>query len=144
MSPILRNVLAVVAGFFLGSVVNMGIIMGGSTVIPLPAGVDVTSTESLKASMHLFRPVHFVTPFLAHALGTLVGAMVTARLAATRKSRLAMVIGVAFLCGGVAGVFMLPAPAWFVALDLVGAYLPMGWLGGRLAAGPGAAAVESR
>jgi hypothetical protein len=28
---------------------------------------------------------------------------------------------------------MLPAPMWFNVVDLVGAYLPMAWLGGRLA-----------
>jgi hypothetical protein len=112
----------------------MGIILGGSSVIPPPAGVDVTTVEGLKAGIHLFQPVHFVAPFLAHALGTLAGAFVAARLAATRKLVLALVVGVAFLCGGVANVFMLPAPAWFVVLDLVGAYLPMGWLGWKLAA----------
>jgi hypothetical protein len=39
------------------------------------------------------------------------------------------VIGVVFLCGGVAASFMIPAPAWFIALDLLAAYLPMAWLG---------------
>ena len=32
------------------------------------------------------------------------------------------------LCGGVAASFMIPAPAWFIALDLLAAYLPMAWL----------------
>jgi hypothetical protein len=38
------------------------------------------------------------------------------------------VIGAVFLCGGVAASFMIPAPAWFIALDLLVAYLPMAWL----------------
>jgi hypothetical protein len=29
-------------------------------------------------------------------------------------------------------VFMLPAPIWFVVLDLAVAYIPMGWLGWRI------------
>jgi hypothetical protein len=41
-------------------------------------------------------------------------------------------IGVIFLCGGVAASFMIPAPAWFIALDLLAAYLPMAWLGIQL------------
>ena len=27
---------------------------------------------------------------------------------------------------------MIPAPAWFIALDLIVAYIPMAWIGGRL------------
>lgn len=35
-----------------------------------------------------------------------------------------------------AGVtFMLPAPLWFHAVDLILAYLPMAWLGSRRALG---------
>lgn len=138
MNPILKNILAVVAGLVLGSVVNMGLIMLSSSVIPPPEGVDVTNMESLKSSMHLFEPKHFIFPFLAHALGTLAGAFTAARLAASHQMKFALGIGAFFLIGGIANVFMLPSPAWFTVLDLVGAYIPMGWLGGRWA---GASAV---
>ena len=135
MSPVLRNILAVVAGVVVGSIVNMGLIGISGSAIPPPAGADVTTTEGLKASMHLFEPKHFVFPFLAHALGTLAGATVAACLAATRKFQLAMTIGVVFLLGGIAAVMMLPSPLWFNALDLVAAYIPMAWIGWRLGAG---------
>lgn len=59
----------------------------------------------------------------------------TAALAASRKMVLALMIGFVFLLGGVTNVLMLPAPLWFNIVDLVGAYLPMAWLGGRLGAG---------
>ena len=132
MNPILRNVLAVVAGFVVGSIVNMGIVMGSGAVVPPPPGVDVNDMESLKAGMHLFQPVHFIGPFLAHALGTLAGAFTVARLAGSRPFALAMTIAVLFLCGGISAVLMLGGPVWFSALDLIGAYLPMGWLGWKL------------
>lgn len=134
MSPILRNVLAVFAGLAAGSVVNMGLISMSPGVIPPPEGADVTTLEGLKASIHLFRPKHFLFPFLAHALGTLTGAYVAARLAASRGTTLALGIGVLFLAGGAANVAMLPSPMWFNVLDLAGAYLPMAWIGGRLGA----------
>ncbi len=134
MNPILRNVLAVFAGLAAGSVVNMGLISVSGSVIPPPEGADVTTLEGLKASIHLFQPKHFLFPFLAHALGTLTGAYVAARLAASRGMALALGIGVLFLAGGAANVAMLPAPMWFNALDLAGAYLPMAWIGGRLGA----------
>ncbi len=133
MNPILRNILAVVAGIVIGSAVNMGLIMLSSSVIPPPEGVDVTNMESLKDSMYLFEPKHFIFPFLAHALGTLAGAVVAGLVAATHKMKFALGIGAFFLIGGIANVFMLPAPTWFAVTDLVLAYIPMGWLGGRLA-----------
>lgn len=135
MNPILRNVLAVLAGLIVGSVVNMGLIMISGSIIPPPEGADVTTTEGMKASVHLFQPRHFLFPFLAHALGTLAGAWLTARLAANRNSFLAIVIGIFFLIGGIAAANMIPAPNWFVVVDLFLAYLPMAWLGGRLAVG---------
>ena len=116
----------------------MGIITLSPSIIPPPEGVNVTDMESLKASMHLFEPKHFIFPFLAHALGTLAGAFVAALIAATNKMRFALGVGIFFLIGGIANVFMLPSPAWFTVLDLAGAYLPMGWLGGKLVTGKGA------
>ena len=132
MPNLLRNVLAVVAGLVIGSVVNMGIITLGAALIPPPAGVDVSNTESLAKGMQLFEPRHFVMPFLAHAVGTLVAALVAYFIAATHRARIAYAIGVVFLCGGIAASVMIPAPAWFIALDLLAAYLPMAWLGVRI------------
>ncbi len=130
----LRLGLAVVAGFVVGSAVNMGLIVAGSGVVAPPAGADVTTTEGLRASMHLFGPRHYVFPFLAHALGTLVGAAVATWLTPGRTAGPAYVVGGLFLLGGIANAVMLPAPAAFIALDLLLAYLPAAWLGHRLVA----------
>ena len=132
MSRFLRLLLAVVAGLVVGSIVNMALIAVGGKLVASPAGADVTSMEGLKASIHLFEPRHFVFPFLAHALGTLVGALVACRLAPGRSAIAAYVVGGLFLLGGVANAFMLPAPGWFIAADLLLAYLPMAWLGQAL------------
>ena len=132
MNPIIKNILAVVAGGILGSLVNMGIIMISGLIISPPNGADVTTMEGLKESMHLFQPKHFILPFLAHALGTFAGAFLTAIIATNHKIKLALVIGVFFLIGGIANTFMLPSPIWFTVLDLVLAYLPMSYLAGKL------------
>lgn len=129
MSPLIKNILAVIAGIIIGGVVNMGIIMVSGYVIPPPEGVDVSNMESLGESMHLFEPKHFIMPFLAHAFGTLAGAMTTAFVASSNKLKLSLVIGVFFLLGGIYSVLQLPSPVWFNILDLVGAYIPMAWLG---------------
>lgn len=133
MNPIVRNILAIIAGAFLGGMVNMGIIMVSGSIIPPPEGADLTTTEGLKESMHLFKPINFLMPFLAHALGALVGAFIAALIAASHKMKLALVIGFFFLIGGIMMVFMLPSPTWFTILDLVVAYIPMAWIGGKLA-----------
>lgn len=132
MNPIVRNILAVVAGIIIGSAVNMGIIMISGSIIPPPNGADVTTAEGLKAAMHLFQPKHFLMPFLAHALGTFAGALLASLIAANRKMIFAMVIGVFFLAGGIASVLMLPSPLWFTVVDLVGAYIPMAYLAAKL------------
>ena len=132
MNSKLKNVLAVVAGLVIGGAVNMGIVMMSGSVIPLPEGVDPADLESLKAGMALFEPKHFVMPFLAHALGTLVGAMVAARMAASKKFAMAMIVGAFFLAGGIANIYMLGGPLYFVVADIVLAYVPMAWLGWKI------------
>lgn len=132
MVSVLRNVLAAIAGIVIGAVVNGGLISLSPALIPPPPGVDVNDVASLAKSMHRFEPRHFVMPFLAHALGTLTGALAAYLIAASYKAHFAYAVGVLFLCGGIAACFMIPAPAWFMALDLIVAYLPMAWLGIRI------------
>jgi len=133
MNPIIRNILAVVAGIIIGGAVNMGIILISSSIIPPPEGADITTMEGLKASMHLMQPKHFIMPFLAHALGTLVGAYIAATISVNHKLKFALAIGGWFLLGGIVNIFMLPSPIWFTVVDLAGAYVPMAYLGGKLA-----------
>ncbi|HRJ02702.1 MAG TPA: hypothetical protein PKV67_18320 [Hyphomonas sp.] len=125
---ILRGILAIVVGLVVGGCVNMGLVLLGPQVIAPPAGVNVGDAESIRASIHLFEPKHFVFPFLAHALGTLVGATVAYLIAASCRKVYAFVIGAVYLAGGIAATFMIPAPVWFICLDLIAAYLPMAWL----------------
>jgi len=134
MPNLLRNVLAVIAGIVIGGCVNMALITISPSLIPHPAGVDVSTAEGLSKAMHLFEPRHFIMPFLAHAVGTLAGALAAYLIAASYKARFAYVIGILFLCGGVAASFMIPAPTWFIALDLLVAYLPMAWLATQIGA----------
>lgn len=127
MNAVIRNVLAVVLGIVVGSMVNMALVTIGPMVIPPPEGIDASTAEGLKAGMHLFEPKHFVFPFLAHALGTFVGALVAAWIAASKKFTFAIVIAVFFFLGGLASIIMLPSPIWFTFVDLVFAYFPMAY-----------------
>jgi len=133
MNQIAHNTLAVVGGIVGGSIANISLVQLGGIVFPPPEGADITNLASLAATMHLFEPKHYMFPFLAHAIGTLVGAFIAVRFVATKPFIMAMVVGCFFLIGGVMSAWMLPAPTWYIALDLLVAYLPMAWLGWWLA-----------
>ena len=122
MKTIIRNTLAVFAGGLIGMVVNMGLIITGTQLIPFEDGMN-----QINATMWEIK--YFIFPFLAHAIGTLSGSLITAKFAASYHMIFAICIGIFFLSGGISMVFILPAPVWFVVVDLVLAYIPMGWLG---------------
>lgn len=119
MGKQVRNILAVLVGIVLGAFVNSMIIAFGPGVIPPPEGVDMSSAEGLAAAMPLLEPRHFIMPFIAHALGTLVGVIAAYLIAASAKHLIGYTIGVLFLLGGIVASVMIPAPLWFIVLDCV-------------------------
>ena len=142
MAHVVRAILATVVGVVVGATVNMGIILAGSRLVPPPAGVDVNDPASINAHLGEYAPIQFAVPFLAHALGTLVGAIVATLVAGRGRRVPAFIVGLMFLLGGIEMVRMLPnTPTWFIALDLGVAYLPMAWLGHRIVARPVACAT---
>lgn len=135
MSPTVKNIVAVVAGVIAGSIVNSAIVNVGPSIFPLPEGADVSSMESLAESMHLFTFWNYVPPFVGHALGTLVGAFLAVKLAASHHSRIALGMGAFFLLGGIVAASMIGGSVIFIVVDLVFAYIPMAMLGQKLAGG---------
>lgn len=133
MNTYIRNLFAVLIGFIVGSLVNMSLVIVGPMVIPPPEGVDMSTVESLAATIHLMGPLNFLVPFLAHALGTLTGVLTTCLITHGKRTVLGYGMGVVFLAGGIAASTMIPAPMWFIVVDLLFAYLPMAWLGLTLA-----------
>ncbi len=137
MNSILRNILALVFGWLGGSAVNMGLVELGNKLIPI-SGIDYSvSQEELLAAlapiMSSLEPKYFLFPFLAHALGTLVGAFIAAKIAGSAHMKIALGVGLLFFLGGIAINYMLPGPMWFSIVDVLFAYFPMAWLGGKLA-----------
>ena len=132
MNPIVKNILAVLVGIIVGGIVNSGIIAISGTLIPPPEGADLTTIEGMEAAQDLMQPIHYLMPWLAHAVGTLVGAFLAALIAGTQEMKFAIGVGVFFLLGGIAAAYLIPAPTWFIILDLTLAYIPMGIIGGTL------------
>lgn len=131
MNPILRNILAVIGGWVAGSVVNMGLVQLGHSILPIE-GVDPNNMEALAEIMPSLDFKYFIFPFLAHAIGTLVGAAAAGSIAVNHKMKFALGIGILFLAGGIMVNIMIPGPAWFTVADIALAYIPMAWIGGKL------------
>jgi hypothetical protein len=132
MNPILRNILAIVVGWFGGSLINMGLIKVGHLVKPIE-GLDPNDIDALAEIMPTLDYQYYIFPFLAHALGTFVGAFIAGWIAASHKMSFALAIGILFLIGGIMVNYMISGPMWFTITDIVLAYIPMAWLGGKLA-----------
>ena len=132
MNPIIKNILAVILGWLGGSIVNMGLIKIGHKLLPI-AGIDPNDMDALVDVMPTLEFKYFVFPFLAHALGTLSGATIAGLMAASHKMKFSLGIGGLFLLGGIMVNYMIPGPTWFAVVDIVVAYIPMAWLGGKLA-----------
>lgn len=128
MNKSLINFFAIVAGMLVGGFTNTGIISLGPIIIPAPEGADFSTAESLAAAMPMLSARHFIFPFLAHAIGTLVGCVVAIRIGKGHPLRLALPVSVLFFLGGAYMVNILPSPLWFNVLDLSLAYFPMAWL----------------
>ena len=132
MNPIVKNILAVIAGWLGGSAINMGLIQIGHKLFPIQ-GIDPSDMEALAEVMPTLGFEYFIFPFLAHALGTLVGAAIAWWIAASHKIKFSLGIGGLFLLGGIMVNYMLPGPTWFAVVDIIFAYIPMAWVGGILA-----------
>ena len=128
MINIVRNVLAVIVGAVVCIILNGIVLNLMMKIIATPEGFDFNNP----GTYGLLQARHFMSPFVAHAVPSLVGGLVAALIAANHKLTFALVVGGLHLIGGILAAFMIPAPAWFVVLDLVVAYLPMAWVGGFL------------
>lgn len=128
-----RRVMAVLLGLVAGSVSVALVERLGHVVYPVPAPVDPDDVEGMRRMLAELPAAAFVVILFAWAVGALVGGFVAAKLAPAGKLGHGLVVGSLQLLAGVATVLMIPGhPPWFVAIG-VALFLPLAWLGGRLA-----------
>lgn len=130
----LITLLAIFTGMLIGGIVNIALIVASPSIIPLPEGVNPADTESLKENIHRFTAKHYVMPFLAHALGTLVGAIVSVFIVKglkenTMQLKAALSIGILFLWGGIQTSIDIASPLAPTLVDAVLCYIPMALIG---------------
>ena len=133
MNPYLRNFLAVLVGLIVGGIVNITVIKILIMIFGVPDGVELTDMNSIKAHIGEFSTLQLISPLGGHAIGTLAGAYLTARLVTKARMFFGFLIGIFFLLGGLMAINQVPgSPLWFILVDLIVAYLPMAVIGVKL------------
>ena len=125
MKQIFKNIGIVLLGIIIGMIVNMGLIIIGGIFFPL-----TDNFEPMNAINWDFK--YFIFPFLAHSIGTLSGAFIVSKISRNSHIIMPLIVGLYFLSGGLYMVTILPAPTWFISLDLILCYIPMAVLGWKL------------
>lgn len=133
MHPILRSVLAVLAGAVTAFVLIAVIELLDHRIYPLPPDVDPSDPKELAAAMAQAPVGALLLVLLGWAVGTVAGAWVAARTAGRFHLVHGMIVGVLLLCAAVANMLSLPHPVWFW-IAAVALFLPCAYLGSMRAA----------
>ena len=125
MRQIFKNIGIVIISIVIGMIINIGLIIIGGMIFPLSENFKPMNAINWDLK-------YFIFPFLAHSIGTLSGAFVASKLSRNYHIIIPGIVGLYFLSGGIYMVTILPAPIWFICLDLIICYIPMCLLGWSL------------
>ena len=125
MKQVLKNIAIVILGIIIGMIINIGLIILGGIIFP-----PSESFEPMNAINWDYK--YFIFPFLAHSIGTLSGAFIVSKLSKRFSIILPLIVGFYFLSGGIYMIKILPAPTWFILLDVILGYIPMALLGWKI------------
>ena len=125
MKQILKNIAIVILGIIIGMIINIGLIVLGGIIFPLPENFEPMNAMNWDVK-------YFIFPFLAHSIGTFSGAFVVSKLSKKSNIIMPLIVGLYFLAGGIYMVTILPAPIWFILLDIILGYIPMALLGWKI------------
>ena len=126
----LRNVGAVFAGLIVGMALNMAIVMANLIPFPMPEGLSMQDQEGFSAWAKTLPATAWILPMVAHLAQAFFGGWVAARLGASAPMRLAMIIGVGSLLGGIYNAMSLEIPTWmWIEMPF---YLVFAWMAGNI------------
>ncbi|MAO33078.1 MAG: hypothetical protein CL824_06175 [Crocinitomicaceae bacterium] len=132
MKVFIRNIISFIFTVFIGSVINMMLIELGNYLFPIK-GIDPNDIDAYIKIVPSLNAEFFLFPFLAHAIGTFLASFLCVLIAFNHKLKLSIIIGVLFLSGGIYMSIIIPAPFWFIFIDLIFAYIPMALLAWKTA-----------
>lgn len=139
MSPLIRSVGGGLAGAVTAFVVILLMQQLTLRMYPLPAGLDVSDPEALRAYAATLPLGAFLMVLLGYAVAALAGGFVAA--AVGRGRRPALLVAALLVFASIVNLRTIPHPAWFWAANLlVVGLLP---LAGAALAGPSRAAAAT-
>lgn len=130
-----RNVFAVLAGIFAMMIILTAVNIANVKLYPLPAGVDLADPVQVQRIADAMPFANRALIVASWCLGAFAGAGVAARIAASHRLWLAMLIGAVVAAGTVAKAIAIPHPDWMTVAGVLGP-LFMAWIAQRLAITP--------
>jgi hypothetical protein len=131
MNPLLRSVLAVLAGLVVCFVLILAIQALGMLLYPPPPGLDFNDREAMQELLQNVPVGALLLVLASYFVGVLAGSWVAGRLAGRAAVLHGLIIGVFFFGAAVVNLMQIKHPLWFTVASL-GLFLPAAWLGGRL------------
>ncbi len=128
-----KSILAVVAGLVAGWIITFVGELLSHSVYPPPTDIDFTDAEAMKAFIANLPTGAFLILLVVWALSAFGGGFIAGKIAPDRWQRVALITGVILLTGFVVNMVMIPQPMWVNIIGLL-LYLPMAYVGGKLAA----------
>jgi hypothetical protein len=119
MSPVVRRILAVLAGMVAAVVVITLVEVVSGRMYPPPAGVNLQDPEAMRAFAATLPVGAFLMVLLSYALGAFVGGWVAGWRAPTAWPLPPAVIALFLTLGSVMNLRAIPHPGWFWAANLV-------------------------
>lgn len=110
MHPVLRSVLAVVAGLGLSVAVVGGVEALSSRLYPLPEGLDYNDRAAMTAAISQLPAGAFVAVLVAWGLGALAGSF--AAVYVSGRDAPGYLIGVLLGAAAIANLLVIPHPLW--------------------------------
>lgn len=108
-----RKIFAVVLGVITAVVLIIAIEALGHFLFPLPAGMDVTDTDAMKAYVMTLPVTALLIVMAAWIVATLVGGVLACFVARETPLIYSAIIGGLVLLGTIINLMSLPHPLWF-------------------------------
>jgi hypothetical protein len=133
MTPLIRSILAVVAGLVAANLIMLAVTSVNSVLHPeIVKAVESNDPEALQTAIAAPGSIGALLIVLAAwVLGSLAGGFVGARISQRAAVVHGLIVGGLFMAGGIANNLAYPPPLWFwVATGF--AFLPAAYAGARL------------
>ncbi len=120
MKFVARSVGAVIIGLVAALILAIGVEWMSSILHPFPPGVDPSDIEAIRAHVARYPAGGLLLAGLGWGLCTFAGSWFSTRIGPKRHPAHGILVGAILLTLAVVNMAMLPYPAWFWILNLLG------------------------